>query len=85
LCIYEGKIILRDSSIPLLHPKSTSYDTELALEEFKVIQELFIEFATKENYDLIRIRRIQHSINERIKGNQKYYTIEKFYLDAIPQ
>ena len=85
LCIYEGKVILRDSSIPLLHPKSTSYDTELALGEFKVIQELFIEFATKEKYDLIRIRRIQHSINERIKGNKKYFTLDKFYLDSTHQ
>ena len=83
LAIYENKKILRDSRIPLLHPRSTSYDTVHALEEFRVIQELFIKFATKENKDLIKIRRIQHSINERIKGNLKFYALDKFYSESI--
>lgn len=82
LAIYENKKILRDSRIPLLHPRSTSYDTATALEEFRIIQELFIEFATKENKDLIKIRRIQHSINERIKGNPKFLALDKFYSES---
>jgi hypothetical protein len=85
LTIYSGKAILRDSQIALLHPKTTSYDSALALEEFRVIQELFFEFAAKEKYDLIKIRKIQYSINERIKGNKKYFTLDKFYSGSILQ
>jgi hypothetical protein len=85
LSIYANKAILRDSHISLLHPKSTSYDSALALEEFRVIQELFFEFAAKEKYDLIKIRKIQYSINERIRGNEKYFTLDKLYLGSIPQ
>ena len=83
LAIYTNKAILRDSRTLLLHPKSTSYDTSLALEEFRVIQGLFIEFATKEKYNVVRIRKIQHAINERIKGNRKYLDLDKFYLEPI--
>jgi hypothetical protein len=85
LAIYENKKILRDSRIPLLHPKSTSYDTTLALAEFRVMQELLMEYAAREKKDLIKIRRIQHSINERIKGNQKFFTLEKFYPESFSQ
>ena len=81
LAIYENKKILRDSRISLLHPKSTSYDTNFALEEFRIIQEAFIEFATMKNKDLIKIRRIQYSINERIKGNEKFFAVDKFYTE----
>jgi hypothetical protein len=82
LSIYENKAILRDSRISLLHPKSTSYDSTVALEEFRAIQELFLEFAKKENYDLAKIRKIQYSINERIKGNEKYFAFDKFYEES---
>ncbi len=81
LAIYENKKILRDSRISLLHPKSTSYDTIFALEEFRIIQESFIEFAKMENKDLIKIRRIQYSMNERIKGNEKFFAVDKFYKE----
>lgn len=85
LSIYANKAILRDSHIALLHPKSTSYDSALAKKEFRVIQELFFEFAAKEKYNLIKIRKIQYSINERIQGNKKYFTLDKFYQGTIPQ
>ena len=85
LAIYQSKAIIRDSTIPLLHPKSTSYDVVEALAEFKKIQELFMQYVTHEKYDDIKIRKIQYSINERIKGNSNFLTLEKFYGDITPR
>lgn len=79
--IYSNQAIIRDSKIPIQHPKGTSYDTDFAENEFRQIIHQFPKFLESKGISATEINKIIYKMSERAKGNPKYSKIADFYDD----